>query len=232
MPARVRVNGGRLQHHLDELAGIGALAGGGVCRLAFSAEDKRGRDYVEARMQSLGLAVRIDRIGNILGVRRGEHGGPLVLAGSHVDTVGTAGRFDGSVGVMGALEVVETLNHANLTTGRPIGVMAFANEEGARFTPDMMGSLVFRGGLQVDDARSRIDRNGVSVGEATDRAGYAGTDDFADVDVRAYLELHIEQGPILETANATSSSAIPERCSSTRTRASAAALSAATRPKS
>jgi len=201
MPISLRINAARLQHHLDELARIGALATGGVCRLAFSAEDKQGRDYIEARMRTLGLTVRIDRIGNILGTRRGARTGPLVLTGSHVDTVGTAGRFDGSLGVIGALEAIETLNDANVSTGRPIGVMAFANEEGARFVPDMMGSLVFRGDLRVDDARRRLDREGVSVGEAIDRTGYAGTDDLADVAVRAYVELHIEQGPILENAN-------------------------------
>jgi len=201
MLVSLRVNASRLQLHLDQLARVGALAAGGVCRLAFSAEDKQGRDYIEARMRSLGLAVRIDRIGNILGVRHGTSAGPLVLAGSHVDTVGTGGRFDGSVGVIGALEAIETLNDAGVSTGNPIGVAAFANEEGARFVPDMMGSLVFRGDLRVDDARSRVDRDGMSVGEAIDRAGYAGTDDFADVDVSAYLELHIEQGPILENAN-------------------------------
>jgi len=203
MPASLRVNASRLQHHLDQLARIGALTTGGVCRLAFSEADRQGRDYIEARMRSLGLAVRIDRIGNILGTRRGTRSGPLVLTGSHVDTVGTAGRFDGSLGVIGALEVVETLNDAAVSTDHPVGVIAFANEEGARFMPDMMGSLVFRGDLQVGDARSRVDRDGVSVGEAIDRTGYAGTDDFTDVGVHAYLELHIEQGPILENANMT-----------------------------
>ncbi|MEI6669046.1 MAG: Zn-dependent hydrolase [Acidobacteriota bacterium] len=203
MPIDLRVDAARLQRRLDELAGIGALPQGGVCRLAFSPEDKRGRDYVEARMLALGLAVRIDRIGNILGVRAGRAEDPLVLAGSHVDTVGSAGCLDGSLGVLGALEAIETLNDADVTTRRPIGVIAFANEEGARFVPDMMGSLVFCGRLRVDQARRQRDREGVSVGEAIDRTGYGGTDDLRNVAVGAYLELHIEQGPILERAGAT-----------------------------
>ena len=203
MPMSLRVNAARLQHHLDQLARIGALTTGGVCRLAFSAEDKQGRDYVEARMRALGLAVRIDQIGNILGVRPGRSTGPLVLAGSHLDTVATGGRFDGSLGVIGALEVVDTLNDAGISTPHPIGVVAFANEEGARFMPDLMGSLVFRGDLQIGDARKRMDRDGVSVGEAIDATGYAGSDDFGDVELRAYLELHIEQGPILESTGTT-----------------------------
>ena len=203
MPVSLRINAVRFQHHLDRLARIGALETGGVCRLAFSAEDKQGRDYIEARMRSLGLTVQIDRIGNILGVRAGTQSGPAVLAGSHVDTVGTGGRLDGSVGVLGALEVIETLNEAGVCTVLPVGVVAFANEEGARFMPDMMGSLVFRGDLSVDDARSSVDRDGVSVGDAIDATGYAGTDDIADVAVRTYVELHIEQGPILEQARMT-----------------------------
>jgi N-carbamoyl-L-amino-acid hydrolase len=199
----IRINQARFQHHLDALSRIGTTGDGGVCRLAFSPDDKCGRDYVEARMRALGMTVRIDRIGNLLGVRDGSGDGPIVLAGSHVDTVGAAGRFDGSVGVLGALEAIETLNEAGVTTESSIGVMAFANEEGARFTPDMMGSLVMRGDLSIEDARRRVDASGISVGQALDETGFAGDDDFAGLGVKAYLELHIEQGPILEQAGVT-----------------------------
>jgi len=194
----LRVNGRQFEHHLADLAKIGAIEGGGVCRLAFSEADKRGRDYVERRMRELGLTIRIDGIGNLLGIRPGREAGPLVLAGSHVDTVGTGGRYDGAAGVIAALEVVDALNAAAVRTRLPVGVIVFANEEGARFTTDMMGSLVVRGDLSVEAARGKRDRDGISVGEAMDRVGYAGPDTLTGLDIRAYLELHIEQGPILE----------------------------------
>jgi N-carbamoyl-L-amino-acid hydrolase len=154
-------------------------------------------------MHALGLDVRIDSIGNLLGVRPGRQPGPLALAGSHVDTVGTGGRFDGSVGVISALEVIESLNEARVRTEYPVGAIAFANEEGARFTPDMMGSLVLRGDLTPAEARTSVDREGVSVGEAMDRVGYGGGADFNGLPIRAYVELHIEQGPILEQEGCT-----------------------------
>ena len=114
----LRINGPRLHHHLDALAQIGALKGGGVCRLAFTDDDKAGRDYIEARMRVLGLQVRIDGIGNLIGIRAGREDGPAVMTGSHTDTVATGGRFDGSLGVLAALEVIETLNEADITTQR------------------------------------------------------------------------------------------------------------------
>ncbi|MFB3855124.1 MAG: Zn-dependent hydrolase [Vicinamibacterales bacterium] len=194
----LRVNEDRLRQHMDELALVGGRPDGGVCRLAFSEADRAGRDFVEARMRALGLDVRIDRIGNIVGIRAGREKGPVVLAGSHTDTVATGGRFDGSAGVSAALEAVEAMNDAAVTTALPVGVVSFVNEEGARFVPDMMGSLVLRGDLSVEDARKSVDADGVSVGEAMDRVGYAGQDDLSGLDIRCYLEMHIEQGPVLE----------------------------------
>ncbi len=198
MDAGLRVNSSRLELHLDRLASLGALPDGGVCRLAFSAADKEGRDYVEARMRALGLEVRIDRIGNITGIRAGRSSGPVVMAGSHTDTVATGGRFDGSVGVMGALEVIETLNEAGVRTRRPLAVTDFVNEEGARFTPDMMGSLAWRGDLTVEEARRRVAADGRSVGDDIDRHGFAGPFSPGSLPLHSYLELHIEQGPVLE----------------------------------
>jgi N-carbamoyl-L-amino-acid hydrolase len=203
MRGNLRIRGERLQSRLGDLARIGALEGGGVCRLAFSDADKAGRDFIEERMRGLGLQVRIDRIGNITGVRAGSVAGPVVLAGSHTDTVGTGGCFDGSVGVLAALEAVETLNDACIRTRRPVAVMSFVNEEGARFMPDMMGSLVFCGDLSVEAARMSVGIDGSTVGENLERTGFAGPAEPGGLKLHSYLELHIEQGPILETEKLT-----------------------------
>ena len=127
---------------LDALAGIGAIEGGGCARLALTDEDRAGRDLVVGWMKALGLEVRIDAIGNVIGVRTGREDLAPVMTGSHIDTVRTGGRYDGNYGVLAGLEVVRALNAANVVTRRPIAVAFFTNEEGARFQPDMMGSLV------------------------------------------------------------------------------------------
>ena len=195
----MRVNQNRLLFHLDELAKIGAIDGGGVCRLAFSPEDKAGRDYIEARMRALGLKVSIDAIGNILGIRAGTESGPVVLTGSHTDTVGTGGRYDGSLGVLAGLELIEILNEAGIETKQPIGVISFVNEEGVRFMPDMMGSLYLRGDLSIEAARAITGIDGTTIGQNLDQQDYAGKGDFSTLDIGAFIELHIEQGPVLET---------------------------------
>lgn len=197
----LRVNGNRLLFQLDELAKIGAIDGGGVCRLAFSREDKAGRDYIEARMRALGLDVSIDGIGNMLGIRAGTEPGPVVVTGSHTDTVGTGGRYDGSLGVLAGLEVIKVLNEAGVKTRHPIGVISFVNEEGVRFMPDMMGSLFLRGDLTIEEARAIAGIDGSTIGQNLDQQDYAGKDDFSTLDIGAFIELHIEQGPVLEAQN-------------------------------
>ena len=137
------IDGTRLLTALDELAQIGALEGGGCARLALSDEDKAGRDLVVGWMKALGLEVQIDAIGNVLGLRAGREKLAPIMTGSHIDTVRTGGRYDGNYGVLAGLEVVRALNAAKVTTRRPIAVAFFTNEEGARFQPDMMGSLVY-----------------------------------------------------------------------------------------
>ena len=194
----MKVNGARLQRSIDELAGIGALEGGGVCRLAFTASDKAARDHVASRMRALGLQVRVDGIGNLMGVHAGREQGPVVACGSHSDTVATGGRFDGAVGVLAGLEVMEALNDARVTTRRPVAVLDFVNEEGARFMPDMMGSLFVRGDLKIEEAHGIKGIDGVLLGEDLDRFGFCGGDDFGNGRIGCYLELHIEQGPVLE----------------------------------
>lgn len=192
------INLDRLLSRLQALGQIGALEGGGVCRLALSDEDKQGRDLVIRWMRELGLSVTIDRIGNVVGVRPGREPGPPVMAGSHIDTVRTGGLYDGSLGVLAGLEVIQTLNEAEITTTRPLAVAFFTNEEGSRFAPDMMGSLVFQGGMSVEEALQTVGIDGTTVEENLNRIGYAGEAPCGDPKVHAYVELHIEQGPVLE----------------------------------
>ena len=192
------INRDRLLTRLRALGRIGALEGGGVCRLALSDEDKLGRDLVIGWMRELGLSVTIDRIGNVVGIRPGREAGSPVMAGSHVDTVRTGGLYDGSLGVLAGLEVIETLNEAQITTERPLAVAFFTNEEGARFAPDMMGSLVFQGGMSVEEALRTVGIDGSTVEQNLDRIGYAGDAPCGEPKVHAFVELHVEQGPVLE----------------------------------
>ncbi|MBM3648859.1 MAG: hydantoinase/carbamoylase family amidase, partial [Alphaproteobacteria bacterium] len=192
------IDGGRLVGTLDTLAGIGAIEGGGCARLALSDDDKAGRDLVVGWMRALGLAVSIDAIGNVVGLRAGREALPPVMTGSHIDTVRTGGRYDGNYGVLAGLEVVRALNAAELTTRRPIAVAFFTNEEGARFQPDMMGSLVYAGGLGLNEAYAATDKDGVAVGDELRRIGYLGAATPGAIRPHAFVELHIEQGPILD----------------------------------
>ena len=194
----LKINAGRLHRRLADLAAIGAIEGGGCARLALSDEDKAGRDLVCGWMRELGLAVTVDGIGNVVGVRPGRQGGPAVMAGSHIDTVRTGGRFDGNLGVLAGLEVVETLNEAGVETEYPLAVAFFTNEEGARFAPDMMGSLVFTGVLPLEDVLQTRGIDGSSVGQNLARIGYGGNAPVPAQAPRAYVELHIEQGPVLD----------------------------------
>jgi N-carbamoyl-L-amino-acid hydrolase len=193
-----RIDRGRLLARLDEFNRIGALPGGGNCRLALSDEDRAGRELLVRWMHELGLAVRIDAIGNIIGLRPGrEHIAP-VMFGSHVDTVGTGGRYDGLYGVLAGLEACASLDDAGVLTRRPLALVAFTNEEGVRFAPYAMGSLVYVGGLALDDAYAIRGIDGSTVGEELRRIGYIGDAKPGWLAPHAYLELHIEQGPVLE----------------------------------
>lgn len=194
----LEVDGASLLKALDELAQIGAIEGGGCARLALSDEDRAGRDLVVGWMKTLGLDVRIDAIGNVIGLRAGRETLSPVMTGSHIDTVRTGGRYDGSYGVLAGLEVVRALNAAGIITRRPIAVAFFTNEEGARFQPDMMGSLVYAGGLGLNEAYAAADKEGLSVGDELRRIGYLGAVAPGAVRPHAFVELHIEQGPILD----------------------------------
>jgi N-carbamoyl-L-amino-acid hydrolase len=194
----LRVNGERLFARLARLGEIGDTRDGGARRLALSEEDRQGREWLVGEMTALGLRVEIDAIGNIFGTLPGTEDGPPVMLGSHIDTVATGGRYDGALGVMAGLEVVETLAEAGVRPRHSITVAAFTNEEGARFQPDMMGSCVHAGVLSLDAAVAARDADGVSVGEALAAIGAAGPIAPGTIRPRAFLELHIEQGPILD----------------------------------
>jgi N-carbamoyl-L-amino-acid hydrolase len=195
----LRIDGERLSRRIAALGQVGAIPGGGVARLALTDADRQGRDLVTGWMRELGLAVTVDGIGNVVGVRQGREGGPPVMMGSHIDTVRTGGRYDGNLGVLAGLEVVARLEDAKIVTRRPLAVAFFTNEEGSRFQPDMMGSLVYAGALPLEKALATVGIDGTTVGADLARIGYAGTAPVgAKGGVHAYVELHVEQGPVLE----------------------------------
>jgi N-carbamoyl-L-amino-acid hydrolase len=197
--SNLEIDSARLMSRIEALGAIGATAQGGVRRLALSDEDRAARDQVVAWMRSAGLRVEVDRIGNIFGTRGGTEGSAPVMTGSHIDSVANGGKLDGSYGVLAGIEVVETLNDAGVETARPIVVGAFTNEEGARFQPDMLGSLVYAGGLDIEDALNTPDGDGVVLGDELARIGYAGACEIGAIHPHAFVEVHIEQGPVLET---------------------------------
>ena len=203
MKPNLRANSDRLLRRIERLAAIGSIDGGGVCRLALTEEDRLARDLVTRWMTELGLVISTDAIGNVVGTRLGVVEGPPVMIGSHIDSVATGGRYDGTLGVLAGLELVETLNEANFQTQHPLAVAFFTNEEGARFAPDMMGSAVHQGSLGLNEALAIKDENNASVGEELKRIGYAGDDAVAKLTPRAFIELHVEQGPVLEEAGTT-----------------------------
>ncbi len=201
--ANLRIDIARLLARLDRLAQVGAIEGGGNARLALTDQDGEGRDLVVAWMRELGLAVTVDAIGNVFGLRKGRTDSAPLMTGSHIDTVRTGGRYDGNYGVLARLEVVEVPNQAGIETERPISVAFFTNEEGARFHPDMMGSLVHVGGMPLEEALAATSSDGKSVGEELRRIGYAGPAPVGKPNLHRFVELHIEPGPVLDREGVT-----------------------------
>ena len=193
----LKINSRRLHERINALAEISPIDGGGNCRLALTDEDKDGRDLVVAWMRELELEITIDAIGNIIGTWN-VGSGQAVMSGSHIDTVRTGGRFDGCYGVLAALEVIETCKNANVLPPRPLAVGIFTDEEGARFAPDMLGSLVYVGGMSTEQALNVVAIDGAKLGDELVRIGYAGPAPCPGVVPHAFVELHIEQGPMLE----------------------------------
>ena len=194
------INGNRLLQRLDALADIGSTGDGGSCRLALTDEDKAGRDLVVSWMRDLDLEVVVDAIGNVFGTWNVGAGAP-VMTGSHIDTVRTGGKYDGNYGVLAGLEVIETCMELSITPKRPLSVAIFTDEEGARFAPDMLGSLVYVGGLALEEALDAVSIDGKRLGDELVRIGYAGAAPCPGPAPHAFVELHIEQGPVLEAEN-------------------------------
>src|SRR5229473_3279138 len=198
----LRVNGERLWASLMELARIGATPKGGVCRLAASDLDGEARRLFIGWCEEAGCAVTIDQIGNIFARRPGRNPDLApIMAGSHLDTQPTGGRFDGAYGVMAGLEIVRTLNDLGYETEAPIEIVAWTNEEGSRFSPAMVGSGVFAGVFDLAYGLARPDNvSGALLGAELERIGFAGPAPVGGRPVGAYFEAHIEQGPILDAA--------------------------------
>ena len=200
----LKIDGDRLWSSLMELARIGATEKGGVCRLALTDLDREGRDLFVRWCEEAGCSVTVDEVGNIFARRAGrDPGRPPVMTGSHLDSQPTGGKFDGAYGVLAGLELVRTLNDYGYETDAPIEVVAWTNEEGSRFAPAMMASGAFGGVFERDFVLSRTDPEGKTFGEELARIGYAGKEPVGDHEVGAYLEAHIEQGPILEAEKKT-----------------------------
>ena len=202
----VRVDRDRLWANLmalKEIGGYDDAATGlrGVRRLALTDEDAQARRLVVGWMREAGLAVRVDRIGNVYGRREGaEPDLPCVLLGSHIDTVATGGAFDGTLGVLGAIEVVRAFDAAGITTRRSLEVGFFTEEEGVRFGTDMLGSAVTAGRIGLAHAHALTDAAGATVADELVRIGFDGPEPEVRPVPHAYLECHIEQGPILAAA--------------------------------
>lgn len=190
----------RLINRINILGETGKDSNGERTRLAATDEDKQARDLLVEWMREEGLKIRVDRIGNIFGIWQTpeNEGRAPVMTGSHIDTVINAGKYDGCLGVLAALEVISTLKARNFRPKRPVVMAAFTNEEGVRYSPDMMGSLVYAGGMSADEALSQIGTDGAVLGDELKRTGYAGEADAPFIRPCAFVELHIEQGPILE----------------------------------
>jgi N-carbamoyl-L-amino-acid hydrolase len=195
----LQIDGRRLWDTLMHTAQIGATAKGGICRLTLTDLDRQVRDWFKAQCEALGCAVTIDEVGTMFARRPGKNSDLAPIAmGSHLDTQPTGGKFDGVLGVLGALEAMRTLHETGYETNAPIEIVNWTNEEGARFAPAMLASGVFAGVFSPDYAFGRADRDGKTFGDELARIGYKGAEKAGARKFSAMFELHIEQGPILE----------------------------------
>ena len=202
--SNLQIDSARLWDSIHETAKFGATPKGGVRRLTLGPEDKQVRDWFRKACEAAGLEVHIDALGSMFALRKGrDMTKPPVGLGSHLDTQPTGGKFDGVLGTLAALEVVRTLNDAGIETETPICIVNWTNEEGSRFAPATMASAAYAGDYTTDDILGRKDAAGISVGEALDSIGYRGDETVGTRKFGAFVELHIEQGPLLEAENKT-----------------------------
>jgi N-carbamoyl-L-amino-acid hydrolase len=202
--SNLQIDSARLWETIHETAKFGATAKGGVRRLTLGPEDKQVRDWFRTACEAAGLEVHVDALGSMFGLRRGRDmtRSPVGL-GSHLDTQPTGGKFDGVLGTLAALEVVRTLNDAGIETETPICIVNWTNEEGSRFAPATMASAAYAGDYTTENILGRADATGVTVGEALDSIGYRGNEAVGVRKLGAFVELHIEQGPLLEAEHKT-----------------------------
>src|ERR1700751_5790145 len=202
--SNLQIDSARLWATIHETAKFGATPKGGVRRLTLGPEDKQVRDWFRKAGEAAGLEVHVDTLGSMFALRRGrDMSKPPVGLGSHLDTQPTGGKFDGVLGTLAALEIVRTLNDAGIETEVPICIVNWTNEEGSRFAPAMMASAAYVGDFTVDDILSRKDADGVTVADALDAIGYRGGSAVGAQKFSNFIELHIEQGPILEAEGKT-----------------------------
>jgi beta-ureidopropionase / N-carbamoyl-L-amino-acid hydrolase len=195
------IDGARLWDSLMEMAKIGATPKGGVNRLTLTDLDRQSRHLFIDWCKAAGCSIKVDAMGSIFARRPGQDNSlPPVMVGSHLDTQPTGGKFDGALGVMAALEVVRSLNDLDIKTRHPIEIAMWTNEEGSRFAPAMVASGVFAGHFDLAYGLSRIDADGNRIGDELSRIGFAGPEAVGGRPVKAFFELHIEQGPVLEEA--------------------------------
>ncbi|MGJ4857191.1 Zn-dependent hydrolase [Labrys sp. La1] len=188
----------QLNADIEATARFGGTGNGGVSRLTLTPEDKAVRDWFVARASELGCSVTIDPIGNLFASYPGRNAAlPAIMTGSHLDTQPGGGRYDGILGVLAGFAALRALKSSGLVTEHPLTVVNWTNEEGSRFSPAMFGSGVHAGAIALDEALAVRDQSGVSVGQALDSIGYRGSRSHTE-NPAAYVELHIEQGPVLE----------------------------------
>jgi len=202
--SNLQIDSARLWNDIHETATFGATPKGGVKRLTLGPEDKQVRDWFRKACEAAGCEVRVDALGTMFALRPGrDMSKPPLGIGSHLDTQPTGGKYDGILGTLAALEVVRALDDAGIETEMPICVCNWTNEEGSRFAPAMMASAAYAGEYTTEDILSRKDSEGITVAEALDTIGYRGADVVGQQKFSGFVELHIEQGPLLEAESKT-----------------------------